>query len=46
MEWMRQIARSHGFKINSHTLEIFGLCSDCQHKRAAQPTRNSTPERR
>ena len=25
MEWMRQVARSHGFKINSHTLEIFGL---------------------
>ena len=43
---MRQIARSHGFKINSHTLEIFGLCSDCQHKRAAQSVSDSAAERR
>ena len=30
--WLRGIAQKHGFVIKSHTIEVFGLCSDCQRK--------------
>ncbi|MDD2364975.1 MAG: Fur family transcriptional regulator [Desulfuromonadaceae bacterium] len=26
----REIASRHGFKINNHKMEIYGLCSDCR----------------
>ncbi len=29
-EWLRGIANSHGFTVESHTVEVFGLCSECQ----------------
>ena len=28
--WLRRIAGDHGFTVESHTLEVFGLCSDCR----------------
>ncbi|MCD1286574.1 MAG: Fur family transcriptional regulator [Brevibacterium sp.] len=34
-DWMRTLARSHGFEATRHVFEIFGLCADC---RAAQET--------
>ncbi len=27
--WATEIAREHGFSDVSHTIEIFGICSDC-----------------
>lgn len=27
--WAARVARRHGFKQPSHTVEIFGLCGDC-----------------
>ncbi len=27
--WARSVAREHGFTDVSHTLELFGVCSDC-----------------
>ncbi len=29
-DWLRGIANKHGFSIESHTVEVFGLCSDCR----------------
>ena len=29
-DWLRGIANRHGFSIASHTVEVFGLCSDCR----------------
>lgn len=31
--WLRKVADGHGFTVESHTLEVFGLCPDCQGKR-------------
>ena len=28
--WLRKVADGHGFTVESHTLEVFGLCPDCQ----------------
>lgn len=28
--WLRSIADARGFTVESHTLEVFGLCPDCQ----------------
>ncbi|RSX58139.1 peptide ABC transporter substrate-binding protein [Bifidobacterium samirii] len=28
--WLRRIADGHGFTVESHTLEVFGLCPDCR----------------
>ncbi|MBT1181024.1 transcriptional repressor [Bifidobacterium sp. CP2] len=28
--WLRGVAAKHGFTVESHTLEVFGLCPDCQ----------------
>ncbi|MFD3510300.1 Fur family transcriptional regulator [Nocardia sp. NPDC058666] len=33
--WAETIASDHGFTEVSHTLEIFGTCTDCAHSRAA-----------
>ena len=30
--WAAEIAREHGFSDVSHTIEIFGICSDCVAK--------------
>ncbi len=29
--WLRSIAEDHGFTVESHTLEVFGLCAQCRH---------------
>ncbi len=29
-EWAEQVAAEHGFSDVSHTIEIFGTCSDCR----------------
>ena len=29
-EWFQRVASEHGFRVSHHTVEIFGLCSDCQ----------------
>lgn len=29
-QWVRRIAKRHGFTVSSHTVEVFGLCPDCQ----------------
>jgi Fur family ferric uptake transcriptional regulator len=31
---IREIARSHGFRISSHSLQIFGICSECRERAA------------
>lgn len=28
--WLRGVAERHGFTLERHTLEVFGLCSDCR----------------
>ena len=28
-KWAEKVAKQHGFREPSHTVEIFGLCSDC-----------------
>lgn len=28
-EWFASVARRHGFTVTSHTMEVFGLCSEC-----------------
>ena len=28
--WLRSVADRHGFTVENHTLEVFGLCPDCQ----------------
>jgi len=32
--WLRGIAQKYGFAIKSHTIEVFGLCADCQKNHA------------
>lgn len=34
--WVEAAAAAHGYASTSHTLEIFGLCADCQAKAATQ----------
>jgi Fe2+ or Zn2+ uptake regulation protein len=29
-EWLAGAARERGFRPSSHTLEVVGLCADCQ----------------
>ena len=29
-KWMHSTAEKHGFTVESHTLEVFGLCSSCK----------------
>ncbi|AKV55497.1 Ferric uptake regulation protein [Bifidobacterium actinocoloniiforme DSM 22766] len=31
-DWLRAVAAAQGFTVASHTLEVYGLCSDCQRK--------------
>lgn len=31
-DWLRQAAAAHGFTLESHTLELFGLCPKCQRQ--------------
>lgn len=28
--WLRSVTAEHGFTLQSHTLEVFGLCPECQ----------------
>ncbi|WP_420830214.1 Fur family transcriptional regulator [Bifidobacterium phasiani] len=28
--WLRGVADAHGFTVQSHTVEVFGLCPDCR----------------
>ena len=28
--WVRNIAKRYGYTVNSHTVEVFGLCPQCQ----------------
>lgn len=32
--WLRGISQKYGFTIERHTLEVFGMCSECQKKSA------------
>ena len=32
--WLRSIAEEHGFTVESHTLDVFGLCAQCRAARA------------
>ena len=32
-QWSQSIADAHGFSDVSHTIEIFGLCKDCNAPR-------------
>ncbi|MEK0306366.1 Fur family transcriptional regulator [Bifidobacterium favimelis] len=29
-KWLHSVAASQGFTVSSHTLEVYGLCPDCQ----------------
>jgi Fur family ferric uptake transcriptional regulator len=29
-QWLRRVAQEHGYTVSSHTLEVFGLCPECQ----------------
>lgn len=29
-QWLQSVAQQHDFTIESHTLEVFGLCADCR----------------
>lgn len=31
-KWFTSVAKAHGFTISSHTLEVFGLCAECNAK--------------
>lgn len=33
--WLRRIADGHGFTVESHTLEVFGLCAACRGDHSA-----------
>ena len=39
-----QVADGHGFTVESHTLEVFGLCSDCQKEQKAQKAQKAVSE--
>lgn len=30
-DWLRSVASAQGFTVYSHTLEVYGLCAECQH---------------
>jgi Fur family ferric uptake transcriptional regulator len=32
-----RVAKQHGFKVTSHKMELYGLCSNCQRAAAASP---------
>ncbi|WP_300765899.1 Fur family transcriptional regulator [uncultured Bifidobacterium sp.] len=32
-DWFASVARRHDFIVTSHTMEVFGLCSECQAER-------------
>ncbi len=34
-QWLRSVAQAHHFTMTSHTLEVFGLCPQCQQLLAA-----------
>ncbi|WP_246846447.1 Fur family transcriptional regulator [Humibacter ginsenosidimutans] len=40
-KWIRTVAKDHGFTVNRHVLEVFGLCADC-HNAGVEP--NDRPE--
>ena len=42
--WLRKVADGHGFTVESHTLEVFGLCSDCQKEQKAQKAQKAVSE--
>ncbi|BDR52629.1 transcriptional repressor [Bombiscardovia nodaiensis] len=29
-DWLRSVAAAQGFTVSSHTLEVYGLCAQCQ----------------
>ena len=31
--WVRKVAAQYGFTVSSHTVEVFGLCPECQKAR-------------
>lgn len=33
-QWLRAVAQNHDFSIQSHTLEVFGLCAQCKTRAA------------
>lgn len=33
-QWLRKVADAYGFTIESHTLEVFGLCAECRGRGA------------
>ena len=42
--WLRKVADGHGFTVESHTLEVFGLCPDCQKEQKAQKAQKAVSE--
>ncbi|MBQ7586246.1 MAG: transcriptional repressor [Desulfovibrionaceae bacterium] len=34
--WQKEIAASHGFVLSGHIHNLYGLCSDCRKKKAAE----------
>lgn len=41
--WLTAVAKKHGFTVSSHTVEVFGLCPDCQRaEREATARANHT----
>ncbi|KTR81905.1 Fur family transcriptional regulator [Leucobacter chromiiresistens] len=34
--WFTSVARTHGFDVHSHTLEVFGICSACRSASSAR----------
>ncbi|KAE8127229.1 MULTISPECIES: Fur family transcriptional regulator [Bifidobacterium] len=34
--WLRKVAQEHGYTVISHTVEVFGLCPDCQAMQAQE----------
>lgn len=43
--WLKRVADQHGFTVQSHTLEVFGLCLECR-RGAARGTGDCEPEGR
>ena len=35
--WVNDIAQSYGYTVNSHTVEVFGLCPKCQLAAEREP---------
>ena len=42
--WLRKMTDGHGFTVESHTLEVFGLCPDCQKEQKAQKAQKAVSE--